>query len=449
MKKLVYAVFDVGKTNKKLLIFDEHHQLLEEQQQVCLETVDDDGFPCETLPRLTQWVEHRYNMLRTHPDYALRGVNFTAYGASLVHLGADGRPVAPLYNYLKPLPEAIAAKFYAELGQSPEEFALATCSPQLGMLNSGLQLYWLKHAKAATFARIHTSLHLPQYLSYLVSGEKFSDYTSLGCHTGLWDYSQGRYHDWVLREGLDLKLAPITPDPVASVVGGVLVGVGMHDSSAAVLPYAAQHDEPFLLVSTGTWAVVLNPFNRQPLTAELLRLDGLRFMSPKGQPTLAARVFMGREHDYQVQRIVNHFGVQPDFYHSLMVARPLDEASGEFTPWCMVGTGPFPERAAQEWDLAGFGTAGEAYQHLMHGLLSILKVSIDLVRQDEKTIFVDGGFARNPLFMQMLGWHYPDGAIRTLEVPQATALGGLLHLEQGEAHKKTEPLFSPNQVWRH
>ncbi len=442
MKKPVYAVFDVGKTNKKVLVFDEHHHLVDEQQQVCLETVDDDGFPCETLPRLTQWVQQRWQLLRQHPDYALCGVNFTAYGASFVHLGPDGQPVAPLYNYLKPLPADTAAQFYAALGQSAEAFSLATCSPRLGMLNSGLQLYWLKHAKPALYARIHTSLHLPQYLSYLITGEKFSDYTSLGCHTGLWDFAQGRYHDWVRREGIDRKLAPLTTDPVASVVDGVLVGVGLHDSSAAVLPYAAQQATPFLLVSTGTWAVVLNPFNAQPLTPELLRRDGLRFLSPKGVPTLAARVFLGREHDYQVQRIVEHFGVQPDFYHSLLVAWPLAEASGRFVPWCMAGTGPYPERPAAAWDLTGFGTAGEAYQQLMHGLVRLLKTSIDLVRQAEDTIFVDGGFARNPLFLQVLGMHYPAVAIRTLEVPQATALGGVLHLEQGDARKKTSLIFS-------
>ena len=165
MKKPVYAIFDVGKTNKKLLVFDEQHQLLEEQQQVCLETVDDDGFPCETLERLSHWVLSHWQQLRQHPHYQLRGVNFTAYGASFVHLDAAGRPVAPLYNYLKPLPDSLAERFYAELGSGAEEFAAATCSPRLGMLNSGLQLYWLKHAKPDLYTRVHTSLHLPQYLS--------------------------------------------------------------------------------------------------------------------------------------------------------------------------------------------------------------------------------------------------------------------------------------------
>ncbi|TPG67556.1 FGGY-family carbohydrate kinase [Hymenobacter nivis] len=446
MRKPVYAIFDVGKTNKKILLFDESHRLLEEHQHVCLETVDDDGFPCETLERLTHWVLSNWHALRQHPSYLLKGVNFTAYGASFVHLGADGQPVAPLYNYLKPLPERIAAQFYAAVGAPPEEFATATCSPTLGLLNSGLQLYWLKYTRPELFARVHTSLHLPQYLSYLITGEKFSDYTSVGCHTALWDFARHGYHAWVHREGLAAKLAPLLQDPIAAVVDGVLVGAGLHDSSAAVLPYLRRHAAPFLLVSTGTWAVTFNPFNQQPLTTELLRRDCLSYLSPQGQGVLAARVFLGREHDYQVQHIANHFRIKAEFSHEFyktqVTARPADPAAAPFRPWCMHGTGPYPEQPAQAWDLAGFRTAGDAYQHLMRGLVDILAASIRLVRQDEPTIFLDGGFARNPLFRELLAEAFPGVGLQTLEVPQATALGALLHLEQGVAQQKPANVFT-------
>ncbi|UOG73269.1 FGGY family carbohydrate kinase [Hymenobacter tibetensis] len=442
MKKSVYAVFDIGKTNKKLILFDEDRQIIDENQHICTDSIDDDGFVCDHLPRLTQWVEDHWKILRNHPHYTVKGVNFTAYGASFVHLDADGKPMLPLYNYLKPMPEEVLESFYAMLNQSPEEFAAEACSPQLGMLNSGLQLYWLKHTKPEQYAHIHTSLHLPQYLSYLISGEKFSDYTSVGCHTNLWDFERGQYHDWVRREGIEEKLAPLTKDSIASVVDGIMVGVGLHDSSAAVMPYLAETDEPFVLVSTGTWSVTINPFNSQPLTPELLRRDSLSFLTPGGQPMRAARVFLGREHDYQVDRIAKHFHVKPDFYRSLVLARPYDEASASFQPACMAGTGPFPDRPAAEWDITGFRTASDAYQHLMHGLINLLLESIHLVWQGEKIIYVDGGFARNPLFMQTLSWNFPGAEIRTLEVPQATALGALVHLEQGEAWKKTQLLFT-------
>ena len=442
VKKTVYAVFDIGKTNKKLILFDEDQQIINEELHICTDVLDDDGYPCDHLPRLTEWVQTHWKQLRNHPHYTVKGVNFTAYGASWVHLGADGQPMLPLYNYLKPMPADLEARFYAELSQSPEEFAADTCSPRLGLLNSGLQLYWLKYAKPEQYARIHTSLHLPNYLSYLISGEKFSDFTSIGCHTALWNYKRGDYHEWVYREGIDEKLAPLTRDSIASVVDGIMVGVGLHDSTSAVMPYLAEHDEPFVLVSTGTWSVTINPFNSNPLTPELLRRDCLSFMTPRGEATRAARVFLGREHDYQVERIAAHFHVKPDFYRSIVLARPYDEASAGFRPACMAGTGPFPDQPAEDWNLGGFRTASDAYQHLMHGLINILLESIHLVWQGEKTIFVDGGFARNPLFMQTLSWNFPKAEIRTLEVPQATALGALVHLEQGEALKKTQPLFT-------
>lgn len=445
MKKPIYAIFDVGKTNKKVLLFDENRHLVEEYQQVCLETIDEDGFPCETLERLSYWVLSNWQQLRQHPHYQLKGVNFTAYGASFVHLGASGQPVAPLYNYLKPLPDGITERFYAELNQSPEEFATVTCSPRLGMLNSGLQLYWLKFAKPNVYARVHTCLHLPQYLSYLITGELFSDYTSVGCHTALWDFARGDYHAWVYREGIHLKLAPLLLDPVASAVDGVLVGAGLHDSSAAVLPYLNQYEAPFVLVSTGTWAVTFNPFNEQPLTPDLLHHDCLSYLAPTGRALPAARVFLGREHDYQVLHIANHFHIRTElrteFYKSMQQLRPADLTAAPFQPWCMHGTGPFPDQPAEVWDLTAFRTATDAYQHLIRGLVNILATSIDLVRQDEQIIFVDGGFARNPLFMQALGALYPDLSIRTLDVPQATALGALIYLEQGDARKKTKLIF--------
>ena len=446
MKLPIYAIFDIGKTNKKVLLFNEQRQIIHEQQQVCFETIDDDGFPCETLERLSYWVLSNWQQLRQHPYYQLKGVNFTAYGASFVHLGEDGKPVAPLYNYLKPLPNGIAERFYAELGTEADGFAATTCSPRLGMLNSGLQLYWLKYGKPEVYTRVRASLHLPQYLSYLITGEKYSDFTSVGCHTALWDFTRRDYHAWVRREGIDQLLAPLLRDPIAAVVEGVLVGTGLHDSSAAVLPYLKQQEQPFLLISTGTWAVTFNPFNRQPLTPELLRRDCLSYLAPSGQPLPAARVFLGREHDYQVTHIANHFHIQPqfrgEFYKSQVMLRPADPLAAPFRPWCMHGTGPFPEQVAENWDLSGFRTAGDAYQHLVRGLVDILVESIRLVRQDERLLFVDGGFARNPLFVELLGEAFPEATVRTLEVPQSTALGALLHLEQGLA--LTEP--QPNSI---
>jgi sugar (pentulose or hexulose) kinase len=48
----VIAVIDVGKTNKKLFLFDEEYNLVYERSARFLETVDEDGDTCENIESL-------------------------------------------------------------------------------------------------------------------------------------------------------------------------------------------------------------------------------------------------------------------------------------------------------------------------------------------------------------------------------------------------------------
>ena len=436
MKKKIYAIFDIGKTNKKLLLFDENQQVIEEQQEVYAEIKDEDGFPCDDLERLTEGVLKQWEKLQNDNRYEVLGVNFTAYGASFVHLDENDKPIAPLYNYLKPFPEALSEQFYTmiqnKFGQSKTEFAAITCSPLMGLLNSGLQLYFLKYAKPEIFNKIKTSLHLPQYLSFLISGQKYSDFTSIGCHTALWDFTKNDYHDWVKAEGIIEKLAPITTNSIVNPQSQI--GVGLHDSSSALLPYSANENEPFMLISTGTWCINLNSFNQAPLNIEQFSRDCLSYMTPQGDMTKASRVFFGREHDYQVERIAEHFKVEKDFYKTITQLKTQNlKLKTPFIPACMEGTGPIPQKQDKIWDLSSFESAETAYSALMRGLMDILKISIKLVDNGVKTFFVDGGFARNILFMDMLKSDFKDKTVKTLDVPQATALGGVLRVKRNSS----------------
>ena len=56
----VIAVFDVGKTNKKLFLFDEHYKILSEESTRFEETKDEDGFPCEDLQAMTKWIWEKF-----------------------------------------------------------------------------------------------------------------------------------------------------------------------------------------------------------------------------------------------------------------------------------------------------------------------------------------------------------------------------------------------------
>src|SRR5271165_4663219 len=108
----VVAVFDVGKTNKKLFLFDEEYNIVFERSARFNEIEDEDGFPCENLDSLKLSVYDALNEISRLSRFDLKAVNFSAYGASFVYLDESGEAVAPLYNYLKPYPDELKKQFY-------------------------------------------------------------------------------------------------------------------------------------------------------------------------------------------------------------------------------------------------------------------------------------------------------------------------------------------------
>ena len=425
----VYLIYDIGKTNKKVLVFSEDGKVIDEYIEQLEETTDEDGFPCDDLEKLKDWVLGQYELLQKDERYKIKAINFATYGASFVHIDEEGKPLTPLYNYLKPFPASLKQKFLTDyFNGNADEFALNTASPFMGMLNSGLQLYWLKHTQPHVWNKIKYSLHLPQYLSYLFTEKPLSDYTSVGCHTGLWSINRNHYHAWVFTEEIVNKLAPVNSIVIAGEKNEISIGTGLHDSSSALIPYLQQNKEPFILISTGTWCINLNLFNHQPLTQEELIKDCLCYLQITGTPVKASRIFLGKEHEHQIKRIAGYFNEPEDFYKSII--EPASISHNFFVPACMESSVPQPQQQASEWDLSVFKTSQEAYTALMKGLTDLLKESIDLVlTPSASTFYIDGGFAANPLFRHFLQKNYPQKIITTASFAQATALGAFLSIK--------------------
>ena len=431
MPKPVVAIFDVGKTNKKLFLIDENYQIVYERSARFVETVDEDGEPCENLESLKSSVYDSLNQVLQMKEFDIKAVNFSTYGASFVYLDEHGDPLTPLYNYLKEYPEALKTDFYAKYG-GEEKISLETASPVLGSLNSGMQVFRLKNEKPEVFAKIKYALHLPQYLSYLITGKAVADITSIGCHTQLWDFNKNQYHQWVTAENIDEKFGQFTAADCSMETRFenhvFKVGVGLHDSSAALIPYLANFNTPFVLISTGTWCINLNPFNQEPLTAEELKQDCLCYMHYKGKPIKASRLFAGNEHEVQLKRIAAHFDRAAYLFKHLKfnpglilkLANKISENQHEQTEFSF--TSAFGNR-----DLNIFQTAEEAYHQLIFDLVKQQIYSLKLVlNQGVRRIFVDGGFGKNAVYMHLLATSIPDVEVYASSVSQATAIGTAL-----------------------
>jgi sugar (pentulose or hexulose) kinase len=430
--KEVILIFDVGKTNKKVLLFDRNLKVIHEEESIFKEVRDEDGFPCDDAPKLEQWFKETIGKYLALSEFQIKGINVSTYGATLVYLDAEGKRLTPIYNYMKPLPDRVLEGFYKTYGGA-EEFARRTASPALGMLNSGIQMLWLKETRPAIFEKVRHILHLPQYLSYLFHGEITSEHTSIGCHTAMWDFDAMHYDSWLKEVGIILPEPQAVSETYQVDMKGqkIQVGIGIHDSSSSLVPYMRAAGEPFILVSTGTWCISMNPFNQEPLSTQELKEDCLCFLGVHGKAVKSSRFFLGRIHDLNVERLQEHFKKDRSAYKSVNPGTELIRECWESgSQGCCFFRHGIPEGWVDlQVDFGLFGSFDEAYTRLMVDLSrqAVYAIGLIIAQNDTtKHLYITGGFAKNPIFTTTLSLAFPDKILYTSKVANASSLGAAL-----------------------
>jgi sugar (pentulose or hexulose) kinase len=181
------------------------------------------------------------------------------------------------------------------------------------------------------------------------------------------------------------------------------------------------------LISTGTWCISLNPFNEFPLTDSELQQDCLCYLSYTGKPVKASRLFAGHEHELQTTKLAEHFNKEADYYKSL-------EFDSSFVPKDFYKSRAVPgsELVFPKIDLPSFDSYERAYHQLLADIVAAQFKSTNLVLQGTavKTIYVDGGFSRNQIYMTLLALAYPGIHVYAATVPQASALGAAMAVHE-------------------
>ncbi len=453
MKEPVIAIFDIGKTNKKIILFSYDLKPVWEFEEKFAEVTDDDGFACDDIDKIESWVSSSLENVVRSNDYDLTAVNFATYGATLAYLDSYGQRIGPVYNYLKPIDDKIPERIYRRHG-GQDEFCRRTASPALNMLNSGMQALWLKYSKPEIYSKVRTILHFPQYISFLLTHKVYSEHTSIGCHTALWDFDSMNYHAWTREEGLPVpEPSDINTINEITVAGrNIKAGIGIHDSSSSLAPYFTGSRGKFLLISTGTWCINMNPFNKETLTSDQLDHDCLCYMSITKQPVKSSRLFLGNLHESAVRILTEHFRKAPDFYKSIKPDKKLLEI-------CKKKCGdkrfyfenePYSRVLKDKFDFFAFKTFEEGYHQLMVELAELTVESINLVipaNDDTENLYITGGFSSNPLFLKLIAEAYPSKKVYTSEIFNATALGAaLVVLSSLHPERKYEPDLGLNLI---
>lgn len=396
------AVIDIGKTNAKLALVDG-----KTLAELAVVTRPNTVFPGPPWPHFDldgHWDFFLRKLASFHETHGIDAISVTTHGASGVLLDARGALAVPMLDYEHTGPDSLA-EAYNQIRPPFDE----TGSPRLPMgLNLGAQLHWQFATQPGLLDRVAHVLTYPQYWGWRLTGEMASDVTSLGCQTDLWNPWQGEFSPLVERLGLAGKIAPArrSNDILGQVRADVAeatglspdtpVACGIHDSNASLYPYVLGRRSPFAVVSTGTWVVSM-AVGGERVVLDPSR-DTLVNVNALGNPVPSARFMGGREFD------VIRAGSEaiPDETDRASVLRE----GLMLLPAVEPGSGPFPNRKMR-WT-ANPATEGQRLAALSFYLALMTKVSLDLIGA-RGLVIVEGPFARNPLYLQMLAATCPAG----------------------------------------
>lgn len=395
-------VMDIGKTHVKIQVLDESHTPIF-SKNTTNQVKFGQEYPCADTDGI--WDFLKASIKEACETCHISAVCVTTHGATAALINRNTQTeqalVLPVLDYE-----------YQQVHSTTPEYETVrpefknTYSPSLpGGLNLGRQLYWLKQNYPNQFSEATDILMYPQYWVWRLTGNLFSEITSLGCHTDLWDIRNDSFSSLVdVLECRD-KFPPIQPawhccgtvnKDLAQELGlseQTKVYNGLHDSNASYLRYRlSQGESSFTVISSGTWTICMdssgNLDNLNPDHDMLANIDALHC------PVTCARFMGGREFN----EICKQTGVGVDEHFCEVDVQNVIDNQVFALPNFAGGSGPFnAQKARFEGDYKAYH--GGAIATLYIALL----VDYQLTKLGSTgNIYIEGAFLRNPILCELI-----------------------------------------------
>ncbi len=454
MENYHIAVLDIGKTNKKILIFDQKLKCVDEQYTRIPEIIKD-GVEYDDVNALKSWILDALSSFSK--QYNIKVIATSGHGATYSLVDDDANNVVPQVAYTTDPGPAFHESFYKNCGD-PIALQKSTASPNLNLLiNPAKGIYFSQQKFPEEFAKVKHILLYAQLFGFWLTGEVCAEPTYVGNHTYLWDFENNRWSDVV--DKLNIRhllpksfknpwdsLGRIKPE-IAERTGlpkDVIVTAGIHDSNAALLPYIISKNEPFLLNSTGTWCVVMNEKEEVKFEEDELGKVVFYNMSAFRKPIKTA-IFLGGMEFEHYAGILQKIHGRSDFpaFNLTLVQQILDENSMFILPSVARGIGQFPDSKPRviengrvfPLEQIETGDVVPAFFQDYEKALAVLNLSLAIqtkVSFDRAgiipgmNVFTEGGFSKNDSYNTLMTSFYPDSNFFLTDLNEASAFGTAL-----------------------
>ena len=464
------AVVDVGKTNKKVLIYDLRLKCVDSVYKN-FDEFEEAGVIYEDLENMTLWIRDQLKIFAN--KYIIKAISVTTHGAFAVGIDVNGNLAVPPVAYTTDAGENFRQDFYNTFGH-PHTLKRATGTTEIGSLvNIGKLIYFWQKQWPEQYKNIWKILNMPQYFGYQFTGNIGAEPTYIGCHSYLYNPKEKSYSDVAKRLGvIDLlpekiskswqKLGTISPQfqTETNLPSDCIVTMGIHDSNASLLPYLVKGFKNFVLNSTGTWCVAMHPTHNSDFRDE--ELDAAVFYNfDVFQQPVKTSIFKGGTEFETYQTILNNLaGDQPDPLFDIdLYNRIVSEKKLFILPSVDKGVGifPFAEPGTVEngvkIDLKTLQSKKEIPEFFNHFKTGLAVLNLSLAIQTyyalkmtgfdgEGTVFVEGGFRKNIPYLKLLGALFPKATISLTKMEEATAFGSAILAKT--ALDRTQPEYTSN-----
>lgn len=450
----VIVVMDIGKTNAKLCVVNASSGKLE--SSVTTETRTLDSGPYPHLDTSSMWAWFVAGLKQLGKVHSIQYIVVTAHGATAALLDDDGL-VMPVMDY-----EFSGLDDYRDQYDQQCDSFEHTYSPKLPLgLNVGRQLYWQRERLPAQFGKAKYLLPYVQYWSWLLTGIPVSEVTTIGSHTDLWNPLERTWSDFAQREGFaslfppmmkaDQVLGPLS-DEVSSATGigsECQVLVGIHDSNASLIPWISSRQEPFTVMSTGTWVIIFAVGT--PLQGLPPERDTTANVNIHSDPVACARFMGGRE----FAAIAGEGELVTASIDD--VVRLIDEDIMALPAFAEAG-GPYPG-VTGEIRASRALSAGERYALASLYCALVSDESLHWCKS-AGDIIVEGAFARNELLLQCLAVYRHQQSVFASTDTTGTTMGAAMLATSNVSAPRLQPaarvdesikqkLLNYRTHWRH
>jgi len=467
------AVIDIGMTNKKVAVYDNVLcQLDAKYRNFTPITVN--GLETHDLEGMETWFTLCLKDFAAR--YPIKALAVTTHGATFVCTGKDGKPALPCVYYTHEPGEDFHRRFYEQFGK-PEDLQSRTGTPAFkAMINPAKGLFFAKEQFSNLFSNTVSVLPYPQYWGLRFTGNTGTESTYMGNHTYLWDHLDKNLSS-VAR---DLGIASLIPDKLYKSwdILGTLTGefaektglseetivvMGIHDSNSALLPHFAKKGEQgFILNSTGTWCVIMNPMEQYGFAPDELGKVVFFNISAFGKPVKTAIFLGGLEFETWSSLIMKQHkrtdipGWNESLYRSILKEKKLFLLP-ELTP----GSGQFPSSRARviengkEYffdDMSNNIPPCFADYETVFALLRISLVMQTLTALERTglqkgcEIYTEGGFRKDQSYSLLLSSVFPSNKVFLTDIAEATALGAAMTAKMAVTGKSLSDLAADFQI---